>query len=54
MVVGPATSTAITPYESPEPLVLGTVQELTEFCFLTKKSGDPDYFNFIPIAHCSA
>jgi len=48
------TTTASTSYEKPELQVLGTVQELTEFCIFSKKFGDPDYFNFIPIAFCSA
>jgi hypothetical protein len=41
-------------YEPPTLTVLGTVHELTEWCFFGKNIGDPDYFNHIPISNCSA
>jgi hypothetical protein len=42
-------------YEPPELRVLGTLHELTlgDWCFLTKTSGKPDFWNRIPIANCS-
>jgi hypothetical protein len=43
-------------YEAPTLRVLGTVQELTEWCFWGKTLGDPDYALHIPvpITDCSS
>lgn len=43
-----------TPYESPKLMVIGTVRELTQFCFFGKALGHPDYFDHIPITNCSS
>jgi hypothetical protein len=42
-------------YEAPQLEVLGTLHELTlsDFCFLNKTFGKPDFWNRIPIANCS-
>jgi hypothetical protein len=41
-------------YESPKLVVIGTVRELTQFCFFGKAFGHPDYFEHIPITNCSS
>ena len=42
-------------YEPPRLEVLGSVKDLTaDFCIWGKSLGQPDYFQHIPIANCSA
>jgi hypothetical protein len=50
-----ATGSASCPvmYETPQLRVIGTVQDLTEWCFYGKNIGTPDYFDRIPISTCS-
>jgi len=51
---GPHLSGRTAPYEPPALTVLGTVQELTQWCFFGKNIGSPDYFDRIPITNCSS